>query len=208
MTWIACCRLLAVWIVSVTALAAVHAALGGPPPQPQPEFLVEMREGTTDLSQQVPSVHSCILVLADGRFHLEKKVQRLPSSVATVSVFDYSLDSVQLQTLRAILARGEIRQLPIYSQPLQPIGVPWFYGFSVRIARVTGVQSIGYWTWRGGTPAASPNSAPESVKKGWRESETALQPLERWLRSIEGLKLIPSDTQPTMCVASAGGTLQ
>jgi hypothetical protein len=163
MTWIACCRLLAVWIVSVAALAAVHAALGGPPPQPQ--FLVEMREGTTDLSQQIPGVHSCILVLADGRFHLEKKVQRLPSSVATVSVFDYSLDSVQLQTLRAILGSGEIRQLPIYSQPLQPIGVPWFYGFNVRIARVTGVQSIGYWTWRGGTPAARPTLRPRALRR-------------------------------------------
>jgi hypothetical protein len=200
-----CYKALAVGIVSVLVLTAGHAA--SPQSQPAPAFLVEVRKGTTDLSQQGISTHTCILVLPDGRFHLESRIQRLPSPAATLAAFDYSLDSTQLETLRAIIGAEEIRQLPAYSQPSQPIGVPWVHGFSARIARVTGVvQSIGYWVWRGGSPATSPNSAQEAVKKGWRESETALQPLEAWLGSIEGLKMTPSDAKATMCVSSADNT--
>jgi hypothetical protein len=69
------------------------------------------------------------------------------------------------------------------------------------MARSGVVQYVGYWTWRGGTPAASPNYAPASIKKGWQELETALRPLVDWLHAIEVLKLAPSDMKSTMCAS-------
>jgi len=170
--------------------------------QSKPEsirFLVAIGEATTDLSSLGTSRHTCILVMPNGRFHLESRVQHLPSSVAKAKIFDYSLDSQQLQRLRDILDDEKIRQLAAYQSPPMPMAVAWSRGFNANIERGTGIQNVGYWTWRGGTPTASPNSAPESVKKTWQESEIALGPLIDWLHGIESLQLPPSDAAFNSC---------
>jgi hypothetical protein len=204
------CKIAAVGLVGLALLAIVRGTTAIPT-QSKPEstrFLVGIGEATTDLSSLGISRHTCILVLPDGRFHLESRIQHLPSSVATANNFDYSLDSLQLQRLREILGDERIRQLPEYASPAMPMAVTWSSGFNARIPRATGVQNVGYWKWRGGTPAASPNSAPESVKKGWQESETALQPLVDWLHGIEALRLPKSDAKATMCDADADSNAQ
>jgi hypothetical protein len=190
-------------LLSSAALAVAQVTLSAPAgSQPEPTaFLVEVQEGTTDLSRQGASGHICVLVLPDGRFHLESRTQLLPGAEATLNLSDYSLDSSQLQQLRNLLDEEKIRRLPTYVQPAIPMAVPWSHALSARIARSGVVQYVGYWTWRGGTPAASPNSAPASVKKGWQESETALRPLADWLHAIEALKLAPSDMKSTMCAS-------
>jgi hypothetical protein len=164
------------------------------------QFLVILHQGQTDISPRGRSVSNCALIFPDGRFHVERRVQQLPGSTAALEIFDSSLDSAQLQYLKTALDSEGIRRLPPYEQPILPMGVPWSYGFNARISRPTGVQNVGYWTWRDGVPAASPNSSPENVKKGWRLSETELRPLVDWLRSIEHLKLIPSEVRSdTLC---------
>jgi hypothetical protein len=170
-------------LLSSAALAVAQVTLSASAgSQPEPTaFLVEVQEGTTDLSRQGASGHICVLVLPDGRFHLESRTQRLPGAEATLNLSDYFLAT--------------------YVQPAIPMAVPWSHALSARIARSGVVQYIGYWTWRGGTPAASPNSAPAGVKKGWQESETALRPLVDWLHAIEALKLAPSDMKSTMCAS-------
>jgi hypothetical protein len=166
-------------------------------------FIAGIWESTVDLSQHGTTSHSCILVFPDGRFHLERKVQHLPASTASVSIFDYSLDTSQLGQLRRTLDDEKIRHLPAYTLPTLPMGVPWSHGLNVKIARAGGLQEAGYLTWRGGTAEVSPNSAPENIKKKWQESETALQALVDWFHSIEGLKLTPSDTSPSGCTTDA-----
>jgi hypothetical protein len=180
---------------------AVSAALVAVAVQPQQESSVTIWESTLDLSRGGVSTHTCILVQPDGRFHLEKKTQRLPSSTANREIFDYSLDASQFQQLRSILDDEKLRQLPAYVQPALPMSVPWSHGFDVKILRAADVQHVGYWTWRGGTADTSPNSAPQGVKNGWQESEAALKPMADWLHGIESMKLSPSRSESTMCVS-------
>src|SRR6266481_6535038 len=40
--------------------------------------------------------------------------------------------------------------------------------------------------------APNPNSAPDKIKKTWKDSEVALRPLVEWFHTVEGLKLSPS----------------
>jgi hypothetical protein len=85
-------------LLSSAALAVAQVTLSASAgSQPEPTaFLVEVQEGTTDLSRQGASGHICVLVLPDGRFHLESRTQRLPGAEATLNFSDYSLDSSQL----------------------------------------------------------------------------------------------------------------
>jgi hypothetical protein len=173
------------------------------------QFWVIVHEGQTDISPRGRSVSNCALIFPDGRFHVERRVQELPGSTAALKIFDSSLDSTQLQHLKTVLDSEGIRRLPPYEQPILPMGVPWSYGFNARITRPTGVQNVGYWTWRDGVSTASPNSSPENVKKGWRLSETELRPLVDWLRSIEHLKLVPSEGRSdTLCKGEDDGGTQ
>ncbi len=173
------------------------------------QFLVILHESQTDISPRGRSVSNCALIFPDGRFHVERRVQQLPGSTAALKIFDSSLDSAQLQHLKTALDSEGIRRLPPYEQPILPMGVPWSYGFNARITRPTGVQNVGYWSWREGVPTASPNSSPENVKKGWRLSETELRPLVDWLRSIEHLKPVPSEVRSdTLCTDGDNGGKQ
>ena len=101
-------------LLSSAALAVAQVTLSasaGSPPRPT-AFLVEVQEGTTDLSRQGASGHICVLVLPDGRFHLESRTQLLPGAEATLNLYDYSLDSSQLQQLRNLLDEQKMRRLP------------------------------------------------------------------------------------------------
>lgn len=193
-------KIAALAIAVSAALASVHPA---PAASQQAESSPSLTiwESTLDLSQGGGSTHTCILVQPDGRFHLEKKTQRLPGSPASREIFDYSLDVSQFQQLRSILDDEKLRQLPAYVQPALPMGVPWSHGFDVKILRVADVQHVGYWTWRGGTADTSPNSTPQGVKNGWRKSEATLKPMTDWLHGIESMKLSPSRSESTMCVS-------
>jgi hypothetical protein len=188
-----------VWIVGGSALRA-QSEWG--------RFLVLISEKQTDISPRGLNLSNCAIILPDGRFHFEHRVQQLPSSGATLTVFESSLDSAQSQEIQAILGKEEIRQLPAYVQPKLPIGAPFSYGFNARIARPKGVQNVGYWTWRGGPPEAPPNTETETVKKAWQQSEDALRPLADWLHGIEDSRMIPSDTQSTLCTTDAGERTQ
>ena len=145
---------------------------------------------------------NCILVWPDGRFHLERKQQQLPKRVASLKVFESSLDSEQLQQLRDILKDQSIEKLPPYVlHPDLPLNVPWFQTFRATIARAKQIQSIGYWKWRGGTPGKPPNTTPERIKEDWRKAETTLRPLVDWFHETaqSASKLKPSVAEPTAC---------
>jgi|HubBroStandDraft_6_1064221.scaffolds.fasta_scaffold22261_4 hypothetical protein len=190
-------------IFAGTFLALALAALApAERPRPHPSgFLVRMAEGQNDLSRRGVNVHDCIVVMPDGHFHLERRRQQLPSPSARLTIVDSSLDNDQLRLLQSILDDEAIEKLPPYAQPVLPMAVPWSRGFDAKIARDSGVQRVGFWLWRGGTPEASPNSAPDDIKKGWRESETALRPLLDWFHSVEALNLRPSYAASSTCDA-------
>jgi hypothetical protein len=185
-------------IASLACVQSIRAS--APQIQPEtPQPLITVWEGTTDLSPHGASAHTCVFVLPDGHLHLEKRSQRLRDRTATMRTFDYSLDTAQLAELRRLLDDEEMRHLPTYTQPTLPMGTTRSHGLNAKIARSTGGQSVGYWTWNGGGPSTSPNSMPESTKEAWKQSEAKLRPLTDWLRSIERLNLTLSNSLSPLC---------
>jgi hypothetical protein len=173
--------------------------------QPDPaSFLIRVNEATIDNESAVTST-DCILVMPEGRFHLEHRRQQLPNPIANLKIFESSLEPAQLQQLQDILNDQSMQNLPPYALPVFPLNLPWFANVDVRIVRQPRVQEIGYWVWRGGAPDASPNSTPDSVKKGWQESEIALRGLMEWFHGVEALRLRPSGAKSSMCGALQTG---
>lgn len=139
----------------------------------------------------------CVIVMPDGRFHVERLRQVLPSSTATLNIFESSLDSSQLQQLGDIVAEAEASRIPAYdSHPVGFTNAPWFSSVIVSVGEGQTARKFGYWEWdrRNTGP-----DVPADVKKHWHDSETALQPLVEWLHAIEAMKLPPSNAEPTKC---------
>jgi hypothetical protein len=176
--------------------SAVSAQVGRPSdPQATP---VRIDEGKFDNEHGVTS-SDCILVMPDGRFHLERRRVTTPNPPATLTSFESSLDSSQLEQLREIISHAETNGLPEYdSRPVGFQNAPWFSSASVDIGEGETTRRFGYWAWD--KRNAGPN-VPADVKKRWHDSEVALRPLLEWLHGIEALNLPPSDARSTQCFA-------
>jgi hypothetical protein len=162
-------------------------------------FLVRIVEVTTDNQPGGMIANDCILVSPDGRFHLERRQQVIPSSSAKLRIFESSLDSFQFAKLQNLVQSENIRALQGYVSPKFPLTMSWVSDLDVRISRGEQVQTVGYWIWRGGKAGLSPESTPDNIKRIWRESQAALQPLVEWFHQVKGLQLQPSTAQPSMC---------
>jgi hypothetical protein len=170
-------------------------------------FLVSISEATIDHKNATTSA-DCILVLPDGRFHLERRKDVPPNPTSSLSIFESALDSTQLEHLHDILNGDGIKKLPDYTLPVFPMTVPWFETFTAKIPRDGQIRTVGYWLWRGGTAEASPNSTPDRIKAGWKDSEVALGPLVAWFHQIESLKLSPSNSESAQCAVDASSAIQ
>lgn len=182
------------------ALSALSINAQAQLPLSPSSFLLRINEATIDNEIGTTST-DCMLVMPEGRFHLERRMQKSPNPIAKLKIFESSLKPEQLQHLQDILNDQGMQNLPPYALPVFPMNIPWFTNVDVRIVRPPRVQEIGYWVWRGGAPDASPNTSPDSIKKGWQESETALRALMEWFHGIEALKFRPSGAQSSMCGA-------
>jgi len=148
-------------------------------------FLLTIGERTTDMSPSGINNGDWMVVLPDGRFHLERRVQQLPSATNTLTVYESSLSVEQLHHLHDLLESDSLKKLSQYVQPAIPIDAPWYGLVEAKISRDTGIQHVGYWAWLGGKSGASPNSAPDEVKKGWREAQSVLEPLLSWFHMFK-----------------------
>lgn len=182
--------------LAATLPAAAHAQTNS---SPDPNsFVVRVSEAMIDNEHGVTR-SDCVLVLPDGRLHLERRRVAAPSSTATLKVYESSLDSSQLEQLRNIVNNEVKSGLPEYDK--SPVGfqnAPWFSSVIVDTGDRETARRFGYWAWD--KRNAGPD-VPADVKKQWQESEVGLRPLVEWLHGIEGLKLPPSDAAPTQCSA-------
>jgi hypothetical protein len=122
------------------------------------------------------------------------------SIAGTVPTASQERPQSTLQQLRDILNDRSLQILPPDVLPkFRMNNLPWFGNFDAEVPDGTTVKRLGYWVSRGGAPDASPNSMPDDVKKGWQESETALQPLVGWLDRVRNLNLEPSNAKFTLC---------
>jgi hypothetical protein len=192
---------------AIFAVAATSAAAQSHRRFDPPAFVTSIQEATVDHTKRVTHTE-CILVLPDGRFHLESRKEVAPNPVSSLSIYESSLDSTQLQQLQDLLKEESIKKLSDYTTPTFPMSVPWFSTFSVKMARGGQSRSVGYWLWRGGTADAFPNSTPDNIKKTWKDSEIALRPFVKWFHWVQSLKLTPSDVQSTQCATDGSSDTQ
>ena len=188
-------ELVLLWIFTVPCLSlnAQHAE------SDSRQFVVILNEGETDISPTGVNVHTCALVLPDGRFHLERRVQQLPNSSATLKIFESTLDSVQFRELQETLNGESIRKLLQFVWPAAPMIGTRFRGFRARIARGDQTQSTGYFELQGATSGKASDSEPSDIEKGWEQSKTGLRPLLQWFQGLKASKLEPSDKKSTLC---------
>lgn len=165
-------------------------------------FLVLLREAESDVSPAGKNLRSCAMIYPDGRFHLEQRFQQLPSSTATLKVFESSLDSSELQQLEAILNDETIRKMPSLVQPSVPTSATRFRGFTAAIDRGDGqLQNAGYFIFQPETSGKSSSAAPDELKLLWKQSEAALRPLLQWFHHVQSTRLVASDEKSTLCNA-------
>jgi hypothetical protein len=201
------CNVAMVLVLTIAFFTVARVASAAPQRQSLPDtaaFVVSIGEATIDHKEAVTST-DCIMVSPDGRFHLERRKQVAPNPTSSLNIYESSLDSTQLQQLLDIVKKESITTLPDYALPAFPMAVPWFSTFNAKVERAGQIRTVGYWLWRGGEADDSPNSTPNNIKKIWKDSEVALQPLAEWLHGIEALKLSPSNAKPTQC--EVGGNL-
>lgn len=189
-------------LIALVALVLTFPLLGSEQRSPSgpATFLVSLAESEMDLSRYGVTVGDCVLVLPDGRFHLERRRQDSPGSRTTLKIFESSLTAPEFQQLREILDRESIKNLPPYAQSGTSMMVTRISRFEARIPRGNGVQKAGYYIWYGRIPQASPDSTPENIKQGWKDSESALQPLVLWFHALEATKL-RRHGKSTLCLA-------
>lgn len=191
------------WLVSALCFASMFAvpyALQGQddPPCDSVEFIVALGEMTTDLSPRGLTTGDSLIVMPDGRFHLQRRLQQLPSKTATLKIFESSLSRDQLRALENILDELKKRDLPKYVLPTFPLDSPWFGMFEARIGGAQN-QKVGFWV------DAKEGTVPEETRNVWRDSELALRPLLRWFHEVEAMKLEPNaNAKPLhLCVAES-----
>jgi len=184
---------------SILAIASIPFAFAQNIPSDSVAFLVILSEGATDLSARGLTLHQCALILPDGRFHLEQRVQRLPNSKATLKVFESSLDSAQFRKLQEILNDESVKELPPLASPTTPMGGNKSRRFTAEIARGRQVQSVGYFEAQRQTAEKSQDLAPSNMKKGWEQSKAALRPLLQWFHGMQAVNLEPSRGESNLC---------
>lgn len=197
----AICRTARFVLAAGLALACAPVGLAQRSDPDPAQFIVILNAGRTDVSLTGVNSRDCALVLPDGRFHLERRYQRLPKSSATLRVYESSLSSVQLQRLRAILDDEGIMNLAPFVWPSTPAVGTKFEGFEARIARGSQLQQVGYFVEPEGTPERHLDPETEGVRKRWKEAEVTLGPLLQWFRGLEESEsgLEPSGAAPTRC---------
>lgn len=184
----------ALLLLAVFSSCAVLAQAN--PPTAQKVLPVRISEAKMDNEHAVTS-SDCVLVLPDGRLHLERRSAAKPSSTATLKIFESSLDSSELEQLRGIIKDEEASGPPEYDkQRVFFQNAPWFTSVTVDIGEGGTVRRFGYWAWD--KRNAGPD-VPTNVKTHWQDSEVALRPLVEWFHRIEESNLTTSNAESTQC---------
>ncbi|MGA9668041.1 MAG: hypothetical protein WBQ94_02470 [Terracidiphilus sp.] len=194
-------------LFQAAALVVLLVAWCSPPAstqdkQPNGEGMVvtvnEFQEGSLP---PAGSYSTCINVWEDGRFHLERRRQQLPSATATLQVFDSTLPVDELEQLQNILKSDPVLRL----QPLGPLSnseaKTWVRGMIVRIFRDKSMRKVGYFEWETNDASAVSQLERKLVVEPQLDAKEALKPLSEWLSKVNSAKLTPTIGEPTMCAA-------
>src|ERR1700743_2196752 len=188
--------------ISLGLLACFLAStsVGGEEAKMNPaKFLARIEWSQNDTSPHGITANDCVLVLPDGHFHMEHRLQQLPVPRASLEIFESVLSNNQIMQLREILDRQEIQELPTFVSSGIPGSVYLRLSFQAEISRDPKVQNVGYMDWKVNVGADSDEHPREALKQAQSKAETALQPLLQWFLNLESQKLPPSNSESTFC---------
>src|ERR1700738_1261576 len=100
-----CPMVLALTVAVLTVAWVTSAAAQSHPPSDSAASVVTIDETTIDHPNLVTN-SDCLLPLPEGRCHLERRKEALPTPPSSLDISESSLDSTQLQRLHNIL-KGE-----------------------------------------------------------------------------------------------------
>ncbi len=179
--------------VATIVLMLVLSALAQRDRHPWDPPFIRIVESNVELMPNGTSSNDCLLVGVDGRFHLERRIQQLPSRNASLSVFEDSLPASYIQELRAIMDTETLRKLPEFKRPELPVIAKKLRWFTADISRSTGVQHVGYFY-------SEPKLTTDQKVQESQSSESALRPLLQWFHSIKGLYSASSRHDVSLCI--------
>jgi len=164
----------------VLAAAVIGQAAEHRLPKP---FIVRVSESWSTLHPTAGpnNLSNCLIVLPDGRVHLELRRQEFFDGRATaLTTYEAALNNKALGILQGILDDAGVSRLHQFAQPVVPMDVDDWQGFTAEIVRGPKVQRVGYLTWHG----AGPNNS-EGDKTAWKEASVALKPLVEWSHAVK-----------------------
>jgi hypothetical protein len=152
-----------------------------------------IRSNTIDSGLEISE---CLVVHSDSTYHFEKRVQKMPSMVNELEIYEGSINRLQRDELLNIINAPKLSTLSDYVPPIFPISTSKFELFSVETTINNVQRHLGYFAFAGeAAPNTSPGNTPENIKQKWQDSRSALQPLVSWFDNFErGLRRTESPT--------------
>ena len=148
-------------------------------------FVVRISEGWSTLrpTSGPNNFSNCLIVMADGRMHLELRRQEFFDGRPVLTTYESALDSKEIEILRSILDDAGLSTLHPFVGPLVPMNVDDWQVFTAEIERGAQVQRVGYVAWDG----QGPNN-PEGDKIAWKDASITLKPLLEWAHAAKSSK--------------------
>src|SRR5215468_5731887 len=111
-----------VFLALVLATGLVGHALEQPLPKP---FIVRISEWQTTLHPTAGpnNLGNCLIVMPDGRLHLELRRQEFFDGRAVLTTYESALDAKEIGILRSILDDSAVSTLHSLAQPVVPMKV-------------------------------------------------------------------------------------
>jgi hypothetical protein len=150
-------------------------------------FIVRISEGFSTLSPTPGpnNLSNCLVVMPDGRMHLELRRQEFLDGRAVLTTYESALHSNEMEILRGIVDDVGVKALPRFAAPVVPMDVDDWQVFQAEIARGTEAQQVGYVTWHGHGPNNS-----EADKAAWNQATKVLQNLVDWSHATKSSKSV------------------
>jgi hypothetical protein len=148
-------------------------------------FIVRMSESWSTLrpTSGPNNFSNCLIVMPDGRMHLELRRSEFFDGRAVLTTYESALHGKELEILRSILDDAGLSTVRPFVGPVVPMNVDDWHGFTAEIEHGAQVQRVGYVTWDG----RGPNN-PESDKIAWKDASVTLKPLVEWAHSVKSNK--------------------
>lgn len=154
-----------------------------PQPSHSDQYLVRLERSQAEMTTNGTTGGLCTVVWPDRQFHAERRTQILPSTRATLQVYDRVLDADEMEILQHLLNSGRVQQLPPFhaARILDPIAAT--YGFTADIPRPEGFQHAGFEQFgRNGGNGSNPIRRMDARSSDER-SRVILLPLLEWMES-------------------------